>query len=52
MSFQAEVNRLTALVEDAAKKNHALISIGSKCPTLLPLIVVLRIGMFLRVVSL
>jgi hypothetical protein len=28
--FQAEVGRLTALVEEAAKKNRALINIGSK----------------------
>jgi hypothetical protein len=52
LSFQAEVGHLTALVEEAAKKNRALIAIGSKRPAPLPLIVVLLIGLFLRVVSL
>ena len=52
VSFQAEVKRLTALVEEAAKKNRQLIAIGSKCPPLMPLNVALFAVLSLTVVSL
>jgi hypothetical protein len=49
-SFQAKVRRFTALVEEAAKKNRQLIALGSKCPSLVPLTVVLLTELFLIVV--
>jgi hypothetical protein len=50
--MQAEVKRLTALVEDAAKKNRQLIAIGSKLSPSQVFGVLLLFLLFLMVVFL